>query len=132
MWNLLRTELYGKSPGDTGARDGRDTTTPSERGSPAVVNAELNTTGLIAGSDRGRSTPAAPPAPPAPPVKLPPIRGDALGDPLAMIKAHYTLEIPRVKTTIRHVAYSLSGEYMVCVGEGGNIVISRKDLAAKT
>ncbi|KAG0636193.1 WD40-repeat-containing domain protein [Tuber brumale] len=130
MWNLLRTEMCGKSPGDTGTRDGRDTTTPSEGGSPAVTSAELNTTGLIAGSDRGPSTAAAAPA--APSAKLPPIRGDALGDPLAVIKAHYTLEIPRVKTTIRHVAYSLSGEYMVCVGEGGNIVISRKDLTVKT
>jgi hypothetical protein len=46
-------------------------------------------------------------------------------DLLAVIKVHRIMEILRIKTTIRHIAFSLLGEYMVCVGEWSNISFTR-------
>jgi polycomb protein EED len=115
MWNLMRTEQHGKGPVEANAIAAtRETMTPSERGSPAVT--EGGGGGLVrsSGSTSGGG------------VRMPPVRPDNLGDPFAVVRAHYTIEIPRVKTTIRHIAFSLSGEYMICVGEGSNITICKR------
>lgn len=110
MWNLLRTELHGKGPVEHAGPGGRDTKTPSERGSPAVAS------GSAAGSSSGSGSAA----------RMPPPRGEYVCDPFAVIKAHHVMEIPKIKTTIRHITFSLSGEYMVCVGEGSNITLCKK------
>lgn len=52
--------------------------------------------------------------------------GDDLSDPFGVIKPHGTIDIPRVKTPIRHVAFSVGGEWMVMVGEASMITICRR------
>ena len=54
------------------------------------------------------------------------IREDVVGDMHGEVKAHHVIDIPKVKTTIRDVGFSLDGEYMVMVGEGSVMVVCKK------
>src|SRR5690606_8595150 len=53
------------------------------------------------------------------------IREDVIGDWEGEIKAHVTVDVPKVKTTLRDVGFSADGEYMVMVGEGSVIVVCK-------
>jgi polycomb protein EED len=109
IWNLLRTEKYGMGPMEYTGPGGRDAMKQVEKSSPAIAS------GSIAGSSGAGSA-----------TKAPPPKRDYLGDPFGVIRAHHTMEIPNVKTAIRHTAFSLSGEYMVCVGDGSNITLCQR------
>lgn len=54
------------------------------------------------------------------------IKQDDIGDFFGLVKPHHTIDIPKVKTTIRHAAWSPDGLHMVVVGENSHITICRR------
>jgi len=77
------------------------------------------------GDDRDSSTPGGTPVGSGGTRPAHPKRDD-ISELFGTIKPHHTLDIPRVKSTIRHIAFSLSGNYMVVVGENNNITICKR------
>lgn len=100
MWDLVRTEQFGRLAVKDGVAEER---TPSERGGSVDVGG-----GASAG------------------LKVPRVKGDVVADPFGVVKPHQNFDIPKVKTTIRHIAFSTGGEYMVMVGEGSMISICKR------
>lgn len=104
VWDLCRTEVFAKLP----LADGE--TPPSE--SPA---GELRVQSVGTGiNELGRG------------LKISEGKKDVLGDPYGVVKPHHFFDIQKVKTTIRHIAFSQGGEYMVMVGEGSMISICKR------
>ncbi|KAF8545030.1 WD40-repeat-containing domain protein, partial [Trichophaea hybrida] len=77
------------------------------------------------GDDRDSSTPGGTPVGSGGTKPVHPKRDD-ISELFGTIKPHHTLDIPRVKSTIRHIAFSSSGNYMVVVGENNNITICKR------
>lgn len=50
----------------------------------------------------------------------------APGDPFSLVKAHTVYELPRIRTCIRGVGWSIGGDYMVAVGDEALIAIFQK------
>jgi len=51
---------------------------------------------------------------------------DDVSELFGLIKAHEVMDIPKVKSTIRDIAWSPGGDYMVLVGENGIITICKR------
>lgn len=101
MWDLCRTELSSRLP--SGEID-------------AVTSQSLITGEQIVELMGGQGHK----------LKISEGKKDILGDPYGVTKPHHHLDIPKVKTTIRHIAFSQGGEYMVMVGEGSMISICKR------
>lgn len=101
MWDLMRTEMYGRLQASSVSTEER---TPSERGG----SADASVGGSVGVAPKMR------------------VRADVVGDPFGVVKSHQGFDIPKVKTTIRHIAFSVGGEYMVMVGEGSMISICKR------
>jgi hypothetical protein len=56
----------------------------------------------------------------------PKTKGDDVSELFGLIKAHEVMDIPKVKSTIRDIAWSPRGDYMVLVGENGIITICKR------
>lgn len=103
MWDLCRTEVAARLP----RIDGGSATSASPAGDSGADSA-ATLSGLAQG------------------LKISEGKKDVLGDPYGVTKPHHHLDIPKVKTTIRHIAFSQGGEYMVMVGEGSMISICKR------
>lgn len=54
------------------------------------------------------------------------LKEDDISDLFGLIKPHHTLDVPKYKSTIRDIGFSLDGRYMVLVGENSHISVCRR------
>ncbi|KAI5776352.1 WD40-repeat-containing domain protein [Geopyxis carbonaria] len=54
------------------------------------------------------------------------IKRDDVGDIFGKVKAHHTLDIPKMRGHVRDIAFSGDGSYVVFCGEGSNITICKR------
>ncbi|KAH8151143.1 uncharacterized protein LAJ45_04845 [Morchella importuna] len=52
--------------------------------------------------------------------------GDDVSDPFGLVRPHHFLDIPKVRSPVRHIAFSVGGEYMVMVGEQSMITVCKR------
>lgn len=104
LWDLYMIEKFGRGAG---------TTSCIEKGTP--VDPGIGSVGGNSANSGGRTLHG----------KVT-IKKDDLSELFGTIKPHHVLEIPKVKSTIRHIGFSPDGVYMVVVGENSNITICRR------
>ncbi|KAI5838728.1 WD40-repeat-containing domain protein [Morchella snyderi] len=51
---------------------------------------------------------------------------DDVSDPFGLVRPHHFLDIPKVRSPVRHIAFSVGGEYMVMVGEQSMITVCKR------
>ncbi|KAH0604483.1 uncharacterized protein H6S33_006860 [Morchella sextelata] len=51
---------------------------------------------------------------------------DDVSDPFALVRPHHFVDIPKVRSPVRHIAFSVGGEYMVMVGEQSMITVCKR------
>ena len=110
LWDLVMTEKFGRGAGmPSASTEARDiSTAPSTPGNGGSM-------GSAGGSGGGRGTHG-----------RMTVKKDDLSELFGTIKPHHVLEIPKVKSTIRHIGFSPDGVHMVAVGENSNITICRR------
>ena len=119
LWDLTTIEEYGRGGGwdDDHHHQHHHTTNCNREGSTSSCSTTTTTTAgmsaLTVGGPGSGSRSAHP-------------KRDDISDVFAVIKPHLTLDIPKFKGTIRHIAFSLAGNYMVAVGDQGHISISKR------
>lgn len=107
MWDLCRTEAFAKVSQTDGDRVQSESSAADSRA------------GSVAGASGGAGSLGEG-------LKISEAKRDILGNPHSVVKPHHFSDIPKVKTTIRHIAFSQGGEYMVMVGEGSMISICKR------
>lgn len=51
---------------------------------------------------------------------------DDVTSPFGLVRPHHCVDIPKVRSPIRHIAFSVGGEYMVMVGEQSMITVCKR------
>jgi polycomb protein EED len=103
LWDLYMIEMYGRGAGLGGSEpeSARDSSTPGV-GTPA--------SGGGGGGGGGKVN----------------IKRDDISELFGVVRPHHTLDLKQAKSTIRHIAFSLDGKYMVVVGENSTITICKR------
>jgi hypothetical protein len=119
LWDLYMIETYGRGAGLGGSEpeSARDSITPSVR-TPASeagggkVNIKRDDISPASGGGGGGGK-----------VN---IKRDDISELFGTVRPHHTLDLKQAKSTIRHIAFSLDGKYMVAVGENSTITICKR------